>query len=180
LRELVLGPALSPDVLFEALSRAGPLRLELRGSRPIPRLPLLLAAARAEALLVVRFAGTLASPLSELALLAHAAEAAEGARLDLSGALLAPLVFRVGHERARRLLSNGPVLDAASVLPRFGGPAGRSASAIRLVSELLASSGSTRALLARERAAFELVMALPDRVEGIRAFRERRPPAFDW
>ncbi len=180
MRELVVGPAVSPGALLDALSHPGPILLELHGPSPVPRLPLLLAAARSEALVLVRFVGILTSPLAELALLAHSAEFAEDARLDLRNSLLSALVARVGYARARVLLSNGPVVDAASVLPRFAGPAGRSASAVSLVAELLAPSASPRALLARERAAFELVMALPDRAEGIRAFRERRPPAFDW
>jgi enoyl-CoA hydratase/carnithine racemase len=34
--------------------------------------------------------------------------------------------------------------------------------------------------MARELALFGLALSAPDRVEGVRAFRERRRPEFDW
>jgi len=180
-RRLEVTSALAGTELRAALEERGPLLLELRSApEAVSRAELLGAAARAEALILARFDGTLATPLAELALLAHAGEFGSDARLDLSDSLLAPLVFRVGFAEARRILARGLTMAAADVVPRFGGSRGRSADAVRIAEGLLAGTGSPRELLAAERAAFALVMALPDRSEGLLAFRQKRAPAFDW
>src|SRR5262249_27496926 len=129
---------------------------------------------------VARFAGTLGTPLAELALLAPFAEYDDAARLDLTGALLSPLLARLGATQAFGALAKGPMLVASDVLPPFAGSGGRSAAALRIIPELLASPAFPCSLLAEERAAFSLVMTLPDRAEGLRAFREKRAPRFDW
>jgi len=180
MRRLVLDGALDAGLLERELAKAGPLRLELTAAPRTPRLDLLLAVVRAEALVLAAFERTLGSPLAEVALLSHAAEFPEGALLDLDGALLSPLVARVGVARARRLLARSAVMRADDALPRFPGPLARSAVAVRIASGLLASAAPPAGLMALEKAAFAFAMALPDRAEGIRAFRERRPPAFDW
>jgi hypothetical protein len=180
-RTLVVDASVEDALLLDALWNPGPLELVLAAPPRTARLDLLAAAARPELVLVTRFAGTLATPLVELALLSLASAFDEDARLDFSGALLTPLVARLGLARARRLLARvGEPLLARDVLTPWRGSAGRSAPAVGLVRALLAARAGPRELLAEERAAFRLAMTLPDRREGIAAFRERRPPRFDW
>jgi hypothetical protein len=179
-RRLVVDATLSAGALLDAFQGSEPLDLTLESPPPLARGELLAAAARSDALFVTRFSGALATPLAELALLSLASEWAEGGSLDLTGALLTPLVRRTGLAQARRLLAKGPLVAAEDVLAPWRGAAGRSAAAVRLVRGLLASPCGPAQLLALERAAFQLVMTLPDRAEGIRAFRERRAPRFDW
>jgi hypothetical protein len=180
-RHLRIHAETNAEELRREVQRSGPLLLELEGApRDLSREELLIEAACAEALLLVRFAGTLRSPLAELALLALAAELSGGERLDLSDALLTPLLSRLGLAEARRMLAKGPVVDARDVVAPFRGPAERSAAVLSVVRGLLASRGGPRALFAQERAAFSYVMALDDRREGVRAFHEKRPPSFDW
>lgn len=181
MRRLVLERGTDPGVFLAELATASPLELVLVSAPDaLGRRELLEAVARAEALLVTTFAGTLRTPLAELALLALASSWQEGARLDLRGALLSPLIGRAGLTAARRLLRAGPVLDPRMVLAPWRGPVGRSPAAVRLATGLLASPCGPRALLAEERAAFQLVMSSADRSEGIRAFTEKRLPRFGW
>ena len=181
MRRLVVSASTDAEELRRELGRSGPLLLVLEGApRALSREELLGAVAGADALLLVRFIGTLESPLAEVALLADLAELSGDESLDLSRALLTPLLVRVGPARARRLLAKGPVLAARDVLMPFGGPRGRSAAALSVVSGLLDSVGGPRVRLAEERAAFSFVMTTGDKREGVRAFHEKRPPLFDW
>jgi len=147
----------------------------------LTRLDLLLAANRFDGALLTSFSGALATPLVELACLGLGATWPDGARLDFRRALLSPLVARVGRGRATGLLASGALLEPGDVLLRLGADPARSPRALALVRSLLIpSGGGARGALAKERVAFAHVMALPDRLEGVAAFRERRPPRFDW
>ena len=164
-RTLAQGPA---ELLLEAAPRAA------------GRLDLLRAAAGAPGPLVARFEGDLATPLAELVLACAFARFPAGAALDLRGALLSPLLVRHGARGAMRLLAlYGARLPAEAALGRpVEHLSSSSPLALRLARELL--EPPHRGVLPRERAAFALVMAAGDRDEGIRAFRERRPPLFVW
>ena len=184
MRELAVDGALEPRALAAALSSSAPLLLDLVAPpREVGRLELLSALLRFDGVLVARFGGVLAPPLAEAALLAPLADWREGARLDLSDALLAPLVCRVGRSRAvALLLAHGPVLDAGAVLTRLPpGERSRSALALATARDLLWVPPSGRRVpLARERAAFAWLLGAGEKAEGLKAFRERRPPSFGW
>ena len=144
---------------------------------------LLVAISRRGGVAVARFSGTLRTPLVEAALLCDEAEWEGDSCLDLSDALLSPLLSRAGVALARALLArHGPVLPAGAVLRAAEFSGRRSPAALGIVLGLLEASrfGGEVAALAREKAAFRMVMALPDRDEGVAAFRERRPPRFGW
>ena len=184
MRGLVLSAATSAAELHEALRPPTALFLLLEGApRRVGREELLSEVSRRGGVTVARFSGTLRTPLAEVALLCDEAEWEGDGFLDLSGALLSPLLARAGVRPARTLLArHGPVLPAGAVL-RVGDRSGRrSPTALGLVLGLLDASrfGGESAALAREKAAFRTVMALADRDEGVAAFRGRRPPRFDW
>lgn len=173
----------SASGLLHALRAREPLELALRAAPALPRLELLLAATSFPGVLLVSFEGDVSSPLVELAALSLAARFPAGARLDLRGALLAPLVWRVGAVALRRIVAgDGPLVPAVAVLtaPRPPGTH-RSPLALALAEEALrAPLRGRREAMARELALFGLALSAPDRVEGVRAFRERRRPEFDW
>ncbi len=161
-----------------------PLLLELANAPlSISRLDLLRAVCGVQAPLMARFGGELESPLVEIACLAIESEWEPQSRLNLKGALAAPLLFRIGEcELVRLVARHGLSLDPGLVLRPFRGSAARSAVALNFALSLADASraGSERNALARELAAFRFVMTLPDRVEGVRAFLEKRSPHFDW
>lgn len=174
--------SLPAEELLAALRGEGPLLLELYG-RPsgLARLDLLEAVIRFRPPLLTRFSGLLATPLVEVACLSTESEWEEGTALELAGMLLSPLLLRVGLRAACRLLATGRPVRAEEVLQRAGKPGERSPEALAVSLDLIApGAAGLAAPLARERAAFGLIMACPDRVEGVKAFRERRPPRFDW
>lgn len=173
----------SASGLLHALRAREPLELVLRAAPALPRLELLLAASEFPGVLLVSFDRDLATPLAELAGLSLAARFPEGARLDLRGALLAPLVARVGAAALRRIVAReGPIVPAGAVLSTPGFPGThRSPLALALAEEALrAPRRDRREAMARELALFGLALSAADRVEGVRAFRERRRPEFDW
>lgn len=184
MREETLSRRSSGEDVRRALSLPSPLRLRLLAAPDeLSREALLSAVASRACLLVARFEGTLATPLVETALLADEAEWVPGSALDVTGALLFPLAFRVGEAQSRRLLaSTGAVLSPGSALRAFSSGQARSPVSLALSARLLDAGrrGGLAPALAREKAAFRLVMALADRNEGVRAFLERRPPRFDW
>jgi enoyl-CoA hydratase/carnithine racemase len=180
MRRIVLGAGTLLLPLERALSE-GPAEVVLQENpRAIDRLDLVLAIARAPGPLVAVFSGDLATPLAEVALVCPFALHESGTFLDLSGALLSPLLLRHGVRNAVRLLAfHGPRIPSAAALgPPVEHLSGRSPLVLRLARELLAPP--RRGALARERAAFALAMSAADRDEGIRAFRERRRPRFAW
>lgn len=184
MRRLVLERDSRAADLLAALAEPGPLELTLRGApEGLSRLELLEAVAGAPGPLLARFSGRLVTPLSEAACLALEASWEEGAVLDFFGTLLSPLLARVGAAGARRLLlRHGSLVPAGEVLGRSMVPGSRSLLAMALVRERLDAglSGGFSAAMAHERALFGLVFSAPDRVEGVRAFREKRPASFDW
>ena len=184
MRQLAVSRHLTPASLASALADPSPLLLRLL-SPPlaVPRLDLLLALASFDGLLVAEAGGTLRTPLAEAALLCPFAHFTPGARLDLDGALLAPLLLRLGRKEAMRLLATaGSVLAADDVLlPLAPQDRSRSPLAVAAAARLVAGGArGFRAGLARERALFGLLLCAPDKREGVKAFRERRPPRFDW
>lgn len=171
---------------FLSGAATAPVGLDLSGAPgSVPRSELLRILAGRGGLAVARVRGTLSTPLAEAALLCDEAISEDGARLDLSGALLSPLLHRLGAAGARSVLARyGAEVPAPAVL-RSHDPAAaarRSPAALATVLSLLegARAGGESVALAREKAAFRTVMAHPDRDEGVLAFRERRPPRFDW
>lgn len=106
------------------------------------------------------------------------------------------LLALVGRARATRLVLTGEIIDAATA--HAWGIAGWLADGPALpVAESLAASLATRAPLALqaakralvrgdeagldllgERAEFEALLGTADKIEGIRAFRDKRKPAF--
>jgi hypothetical protein len=183
LKRLTVDTRLAPETLYEALEATGPLELVLaEPPEDVSREALLLSAARRFWPLVVRFEGTLSTPFAELAALSTLAEHPADARLDLRGALLTPFIFRIGaRELARHAVAHGPLLPASALLLSARAREGRSPLALSLAMELLrAAPRSDANAFAREKAAFAFALASPDRLEGIAAFRSRRPPRFDW
>lgn len=180
MRRFALAEATGASELERALAE-GPLELLLeRAPRAIARLDLVQAVGRAAGPLVARFDHDLATPLAEVALLCAFGRFPERVALHLADALLSPLLVRHGARGALRLLArHGARIPAAEAL---GAPvsdlSGRSPLALRLAAELL--KPPHRGVLPRELASFGLVMSGSDREEGIRAFRARRPPLFDW
>lgn len=183
MRTLVLSEETGRSAALLSLEEAGPVTLVLSSPpRRIDREELLRAIAAAAGPVVAHLPSTVGTPLSEAACLADEASWEPGALLDLRGALLGPLLLRLGLPAARRLLAlRGPLLEPSDVLVPHRSH-GRSAAAVALASELVVRSpGSGRAAgMARELAAFRWALTLPDRLEGVAAFRERRPPSFAW
>lgn len=184
MRRLGVDAALTASGLAEALAVPSPLLLDLVAApRLLGRLELLGPLARFDGVLVARFSGRLATPLAEAALLAPLAEWGPGAALDLAGALAAPLLARVGPRRAvALLLAHGTLLPPGSVLlPLAPGDAARSPLAVAAARDLLAPPRhGRRGPLARERARFAWLLTAGEKREGLAAFRQKRPPAFDW
>ncbi|MEO6326188.1 MAG: hypothetical protein ABIT01_16845 [Thermoanaerobaculia bacterium] len=183
MRFLTLDSGSDAGAVLRALAEPGPLELRLLAPpRDMARLALLSAVASADGPSRARFAGRLVSPLTEIACLCGEAIWSEGAELDFTGALLGPLLGRVGPRRAMRLLLPGRLrIAAGEILSRFPEPEGRrSPLALRAVVELTSWPSSAILGMAREKAAFRLVMGGPDRTEGLLAFRSRRAPTFPW
>jgi hypothetical protein len=183
LKRLAVNARLGATALYEALEGSGPLELALdEPPGDVSREALLLSAARRDWPLVVRFEGTLATPLAELAVIATLSEHGAEARLDLRGALLAPFLLRVGTPAlARLVLAHGPLLPASSLLLSAHRHEGRSPLALCLAVDLLRAAPRSEAnAFAREKAAFAFALASPDRLEGIAAFRGKRAPRFHW
>ncbi len=186
MRWLRLEEGTQREALEEALETASPVGIDLAGTpRSLGRRELLLLLARRGGIAVARLAGTVATPLAEAALLCDEALFPEGTRLDLEGALLSPIVYRLGAPSARVVLARfGSSVPARAVLRPHDpvASARRSPAALAAALSLLEGSryGGEAAALAREKAAFRTVMSHPDRDEGVLAFRERRPPRFDW
>jgi len=106
------------------------------------------------------------------------------------------LMALVGRARATRLVLTGEIIDAATAFD-WGiagwlaeGPAlavaedlatrlaGRAPLALRAAKRSLVAGSETALDLSGERAAFESLLDSADKVEGIRAFREKRRPQF--
>lgn len=184
MRTLVLAAGTDRSEALVSLREPGPVTLVLASPpRGLLREELLRSIAAAAGPVVAHLPSTVASPLAEAACLADEATWEPGALLDLRGALLGPLLFRLGLPAARRLLAlRGPLLEPSDVLVPHRGPHGRSAAAVALASELVVRSrGAGRAAgMERELAAFRWALTLPDRLEGVAAFRDRRPASFAW
>ncbi|KAA0250906.1 MAG: hypothetical protein EDX89_22360 [Acidobacteria bacterium] len=184
MRSLVLSAASRPPDVLRALVEPGPLRLVLDAAPAgLPREDLLRAVAASPGPVVAHLPHSVGTPLVEVAFLADEATWEAGALLDVSEALLTPLLLRLGPREALGvLLAQGTLLEPAGVLALHRGAEGRSASAVALAAELVTRG---RGLgpgprMARELAAFRLALTMPDRLEGVAAFREKRSPSFDW
>jgi enoyl-CoA hydratase/carnithine racemase len=187
-RAVSLGPLTGAEELDRHLAQAsGPLLLDLPehpawAVDPAATASILGSLASFDGVLIYRFEGTLRTPLVEIALLSHECLFPSDAKLDLRGARLTPLVARLGPRAAFRLLAlEGPLLPASHVLRAAGLDGSRSPLAVRSALELLSPPfRSRRAAFAAELARFRLTLSAPDRLEGVRAFREKRPARFDW
>lgn len=184
MRTLALTASLAPLHLLRSLGERGPLRLVLEEPPAgLGRADLLGALLFAAGPVVAHLPRTVGTPLAEVACLADEATWEGGALLDMRHALLSPLLFRLGSLQARRILAlHGPVLEPADVLALHRGGEGRSAAAVALAAELVTRARGLGPLarMERELAAFLLALTFPDRLEGVAAFREKRPPGFDW
>ena len=160
-----------------------------------PRLLERLRAARAVTAVVA--AGRLAGGVLEVALSCDLLYLREDAALDAGGAgevpspSVVPAFGRAGRTALRRLLLEptpvtaqealglgvaAGVLAADEPLPV---PADASFAALAAARDLTRSGAPPTVRLALERAAFELLFAKGDPVEGAQAFLEKRPPRFD-
>lgn len=184
MRSLVLSAASSPVDVLRALAEPGPIRLVLDGAPAgLAREELLHAVAAAPGPLVAHLPRSVGTPLVEAAFLADEATWEAGALLDVSEALLTPLLLRLGPREARGvLLRQGTLLEPAGVLAAHRGAQGRSPSAVSLAAGLVtrARGLGPSARMARELSAFCLALTMPDRLEGVAAFRAKRSPSFDW